>query len=59
MNLNKKLTNPSVADPIGHDARFFDRTFNEIHQELKRVFPHIVKELKKFIDYNDLTITTD
>ena len=53
----KKLSNPSIADPIGHDVHFFDRTFNEIHKELKRVFLYIVKEIKLFIDYNDLTIT--
>jgi L-threonylcarbamoyladenylate synthase len=46
---HNKLTNPSIADPIGHDTTFFERTFNEINVEVKRVLPEIIRRLKQFI----------
>ena len=50
----KKLYNPSIADPIGHGYDFFKETFREIQVELKRIFPTIISELKIFLSYNDI-----
>ena len=50
----EKLANPSVADPIGHEPEFFDFTFKEIQNELKRIFPIFKEKLKEFAVYNDL-----
>jgi tRNA threonylcarbamoyl adenosine modification protein (Sua5/YciO/YrdC/YwlC family) len=44
-----KLGNPSIADPIGHNIEFFDRTLKEISNEISRIFPEIIKSLKEFI----------
>ncbi len=51
-----KLANPSVADPIGHDLPFFEQVFEEIKREIKRISPYIFKEIKNFIEYNELEI---
>ncbi len=48
------LSNPSIADPIGHPRDFFRQTYEEIHRELKRIFPFLMQEIKAFADYNDL-----
>lgn len=48
------LTNPSIADPIGHELEFFRKTYAEIFSELKRVFPFLVNEIKGFMEYNEL-----
>ena len=53
-NRPKKLFNPSIADPIGHSRDFFRDTYREIHKELKRVFPFLIQDIKRFIKYNDL-----
>ncbi|MHB2148034.1 L-threonylcarbamoyladenylate synthase [Calditrichota bacterium LG25] len=50
------IVNPSVPDPIGHEQEFFDQVFNEIKREIKRISPFIFKEIKNFIEYNDLRI---
>jgi L-threonylcarbamoyladenylate synthase len=50
----KRLSNPSIADPIGHDLKFFNETHNEITTELKRIFPEVMSLMKDFIEYNDL-----
>ena len=42
----KILSNPSIADPIGHDLDFFKKTFNQIYIEIMRVLPEIFKLLK-------------
>jgi len=52
----KQLSNPSIADPIGHKIDFFSDTFSEIHSELKRVLPHIFLQIKKFIAYQDISV---
>ena len=44
----KHLSNPSIADPIGHSFAFYERIFNEISIELKRVLPEIIKQVKEF-----------
>jgi len=48
--VNKKLANPSIADPIGHNLDFFNRTFKEISNETKRIFPEIIKLIKQFVE---------
>ncbi len=42
----KILSNPSIADPIGHNLDFFKKTFNQIYIEIMRVLPEIFKLLK-------------
>ncbi len=42
----KILSNPSIADPIGHNLDFFRKTFNQIYIEIMRVLPEIFKLLK-------------
>ncbi|MGD9487945.1 MAG: L-threonylcarbamoyladenylate synthase [Calditrichaceae bacterium] len=49
-----RLTNPSVADPIGHDIEFFNLTYTEIFREIKRILPHILKQIEAFAEYNSL-----
>ncbi|MGD9898688.1 MAG: L-threonylcarbamoyladenylate synthase [Calditrichaceae bacterium] len=49
-----RLTNPSIADPIGHDIEFFNITYTEIYREIKRILPHILKQIEVFADYNNL-----
>jgi L-threonylcarbamoyladenylate synthase len=48
------LAVPSIADPIGHELKFFEKTYSEIYTEIKRVFPFILNELKKFMEYNEI-----
>jgi len=50
----KNLSNPSIADPIGHPRDFFKETYKDIHKELKRIFPFLLQEIKAFVEYNDL-----
>ncbi len=45
---------PSIADPIGHDKDFFKETYREIHEEIKRVLPFLLAEIKKFTRVRDL-----
>ena len=51
-----KLANPSIADPIGHDRKFFDKTFKEIQSEIKRILPFLFGEVKKFISYHEIRL---
>ncbi len=51
---DKPLAVPSIADPIGHELKFFEKTYSEIYTEIKRVFPFILNELKKFMEYNEI-----
>jgi tRNA threonylcarbamoyl adenosine modification protein (Sua5/YciO/YrdC/YwlC family) len=44
----KSLFIPSIADPIGHDPKFFEETYKEIFLEIKRVFPAILTRVKQF-----------
>lgn len=53
---DKQLSNPSIADPIGHEIGFFSDTFAEIHSELKRVLPHIFLLIKKFMSYQEISV---
>jgi len=52
----KPLAVPSIADPIGHELKFFEKTYNDIFVEVKRVFPLILNELKKFVEYNEIKL---
>lgn len=51
---DKPLAIPSIADPIGHELEFFEKTYSEIFTEIKRIFPYILNELKKFMEYNEI-----
>lgn len=51
----EELAIPSVADPIGHSASFFKETYKEIHKEIKRIFPGILAEVRRFANERDLT----
>ncbi len=50
----KPLAVPSIPDPIGHELKFFEKTYSDIYTEVRRVFPFILNELKKFMEYNDI-----
>jgi L-threonylcarbamoyladenylate synthase len=50
------LANPSVADPIGQSESVFRQTYREITIELKRILPYIFSEVKKFIEFNELSL---
>jgi protein-tyrosine-phosphatase len=50
----KPLAVPSITDPIGHELKFFEKTYSEIYTEVKRVFPFVLNELKKFMEYNEI-----
>jgi len=49
---DKQLSIPSIADPIGHNYPFFKETFEEIREELKRVLPPILAEVRAFAKSN-------
>lgn len=53
-NRDTLLSNPSIADPIGHDLDFFRKTYRDIQAEINRILPHLVRQVKIFIDYNEL-----
>jgi len=46
--IKHQLMNPSIADPIGHDMQFYKQTFTEIHDEIMRIFPALISEIKKY-----------
>jgi len=48
------LSNPSVADPMGHNKKFYEGTFKEISLEIKRIFPFIVSEIRDFLVFNEI-----
>jgi tRNA threonylcarbamoyl adenosine modification protein (Sua5/YciO/YrdC/YwlC family) len=50
----KPLAVPSIADPIGHELKFFEKTYADIYTEIKRVFPYVLNELKTFMEYNEI-----
>ena len=50
----KPLAVPSIQDPIGHELKFFENTYNDIFKEIKRIFPFLLNELKKFMEYNEI-----
>jgi len=50
------LTNPSVADPIGHEIDTFEETFKEIQKEMKRVFPAILNQIKNYVQDNSIIL---
>jgi L-threonylcarbamoyladenylate synthase len=55
-NLSTKLMNPSIADPIGHRFPFYEKTFMEIHSEIKRIFPLITKLIRSYVKEHDVEI---
>ena len=50
------LTNPSIADPIGHDEHYFKNAFKEIANELERVNVYMMNDIKKYAIVNGITI---
>jgi len=48
------LSIPSIADPIGHDLKFFKTTFREIYLELKRILPALLGQVRKFSSFHEL-----
>lgn len=53
---SKMLSNPSVSDPIGHDEKYFQNTFKEISNEIKRITPFILNEIKQYISANNIKL---
>lgn len=50
------IGNPSIPDPIGHDLNFFKKVAEEIKNEIKRIMPFLFQRIKKFMEYNDLSL---
>lgn len=50
------LTNPSIADPIGHGEKYFENTFKEISVEIKRIMPYLLNDIKKYANDNGIII---
>lgn len=44
-----QLAIPSIADPIGHNLKFYRQTYDEIFQEIKRVLPAILVRARAFL----------
>jgi len=43
-----QLPIPSIADPMGHDIKFYRHTYNEIFNEIKRVLPALLSRMRVF-----------
>ena len=52
----KKLTIPSIADPIGHNLDFYKETYKIIHAEIKRVLPHILSMVRKYAEERGIKV---
>ncbi len=50
------LSNPSIADPIGHEIHFFKQVAMEIKNEINRIMPFLFQKLKKFAENNALKV---
>jgi L-threonylcarbamoyladenylate synthase len=48
--LDNKLSNPSVSDPIGRSFSFYENILNEIRMEIKRILPEIYRRIDEFIE---------
>ncbi|KAA3617121.1 MAG: threonylcarbamoyl-AMP synthase [Calditrichaeota bacterium] len=53
-NKSQILSIPSIADPIGHDLKFFKGTYKEIYQEIKRILPAVLTQARKFSQLHEL-----
>jgi len=43
-----KLSNPSIADPIGRNLSFYEQIFKEIKMEIHRVLAEIYRQIEEF-----------
>ena len=46
--METKLSNPSIADPIGRNISFYEQIFNEIRLEIRRVLAEIYRQADEF-----------
>ncbi len=49
MGLERQLSNPSIADPIGRPLSYYEKIFNQISDEISRTTPHIYKLVDEFL----------
>ena len=49
MGIERQLSNPSVADPIGRSLAFYEKIFMQISDEVGRTTPHIYKLVDEFL----------
>lgn len=49
MNREEGLADPSIADPIGMTEEFYKRIYDEIESELKRLLPHLLDKIEKYL----------
>lgn len=49
MNVERKLSNPSVPDPIGRSLKYYDNVFKQISDEVGRITPAIFKMVDEFL----------
>jgi protein-tyrosine-phosphatase len=52
----KKIPLPSVADPMGYPLEAYREAFKEIRKEIKRIMPYLLREVKEFMEYHELTL---
>ena len=48
-----QLSNPSVADPMGHKLPVYFQVFKEISAEIKRILPYVISNIKEFVKENE------
>ncbi len=52
----RKLTIPSIADPIGHNLDFYKETYKVIHAEIKRVLPHVLSMVRRYAEERGIKV---
>ncbi len=57
MGIQKQLSNPSIADPIGRPLAYYERIFKQISDEVNRVTPMIYKMVDEYLLDIGLTLT--
>ena len=51
-----RLSNPSVADPMGHNLPVYHQAFREISTEIKRILPFIIGDIKDYLKRNEIEL---
>jgi L-threonylcarbamoyladenylate synthase len=49
MNVTRKLSNPSVPDPIGRSLNYYDSVFKQISDEINRITPAVYNMVDEFL----------
>jgi hypothetical protein len=54
--MERDLVNPSIADPVGQDIETFSDVFKSIQDEIKRILPFLLKEIKLFSEKSNIKV---